>query len=369
MKKTVIVGYGNMGSRYASHIYNGKIKDMSLYGIVCRNPEKQREIINNMPEVKVFPGEEIMLSERDNFDALIITTPHKEHIKTVKRAQRAGLHILCEKPLGITAQECSAVLAGNAEAKMVEAVLFNWRTKEIYRQLHAYLEGRNLGRLHQVVWVANFWYRPEFYHHASKWRISWSGEGGGLLINQCQHLLDMWNWLFGQPCEVFASLGYGEYNHISVDDKISLFLRHENGMWGNLISSSGDSPGACHLEIHGEWGKIVVEDNRCLRIYKNTASTESISKISREINPVIPFAEENREVNQKEDEYVAALQNFADAMELRSAPLAAFSDGQRALEIANSAYLSSWKSTAIPVPCDEEEYCRELKKRAEAEER
>lgn len=363
MKKTVIVGYGNMGSRYASKIYQAEIKDMLLYGIVCRNTERQQEIKRKMPEVKVFPEEESMFREKENFDSLIITTPHKEHIRIVKRAQEAGLHILCEKPLGVTAKECSIVLKDTETAKTVEAVIFNWRAKEIYRQLHEYLASGGLGKLHQVVWIANFWYRPEFYHRVSKWRSSWSGEGGGLLINQCQHLLDMWNWLFGQPCEVSARLGYGEYNHIEVDDKISLFLRHENGMWGNLISSSGDSPGACHLEIHGEWGKIVVEDNRFIRICKNTVSTASVSKMSGEINPVIPFTEESREIEQEEDEYTIILQNFADAMEMREKPLAVFADGQKSLEIANSGYLSSWKHAAVPVPCDQEEYCWELEKR------
>lgn len=358
LKKAVIVGYGNMGGKYAAKIHNGEINGLSLYGILCRNLPGQQVIRENMPGVVIFPDEESMFSESGKFDALIITTPHKEHVRVVKKAQQAGLHILCEKPLGITAKECSTV--SGREKETVNAMVFNWRAREIYRRVHEYINSGKLGRLYQAVWIANFWYRPAYYHKACAWRSSWSGEGGGLLINQSQHLLDMWNWLFGQPCEVSAQIGYGLYSDIQVDDRVSLFFRHENGMWGTFVSSSGDSPGTNRLEIHGELGKLVAEDNRYLTFYQNEVSTEQVSKSSQEMYPKIPFTQERREIEQREDEYRIILQNFADAMEGRAEPLATLSDGLKAIENTNAAYLSDWQHRAIAIPCGEEEYYRAL---------
>lgn len=365
LKKAVIVGYGNMGSKYAAQIYEGAVKDLSLYGILCRNQPGQRAIRENMPEVVIFPDEESMFAAGGDFDALIITTPHKEHVRVVLKAQKAGLHVLCEKPLGVTVKECEALSYGKPEC--VNAMVFNWRARDIYRQLREYIRDGKLGHLTQVVWMANFWYRPAYYHHACGWRSSWSGEGGGLLINQCQHLLDMWNWLFGQPCEVSAQLGYGQYSDIGVDDKASLFFRHENGMWGAFISSSGDAPGTNRLEIHGELGKVVVEDNRFLTICRNETSTTQVSKVSEEMYPKIPYTEERREVEQTENEYTVILQNFADAMEGRAEPLATIVDGRHALENCNAAYLSDWQQKKTAIPCDAEAYDRELLKKIQEE--
>jgi uncharacterized protein YaiE (UPF0345 family) len=149
----------------------------------------------------------------------------------------------------------------------------------------------------------------------------------------------MWNWLFGQPCEVSAQLGYGQYSDIKVDDKASLFFRHENGMWGAFISSSGDSPGTNRLEIHGELGRLVVEDDRFLTIYRNEDSTTQVSKTSEEMYAKIPYTAERREVAQAESEYTIMLRNFADAMEGRAKPLATLSDGklQRGLSVGLAA--------------------------------
>lgn len=360
MKKAVIVGYGNMGSRYADMIYSGGIEGLSLYGILCRNRAGQEKIMAHMPGAVIFPDEESMFGHVADFDAVIITTPHREHVRVVAGAQRAGLHVLCEKPLGISAAEGAAV---TGDRKQVCAMVFNWRAREIYRQVHALLEEQALGRLHTAVWTANFWFRPEYYHRLSSWRSTWKGEGGGLLINQCQHLLDMWNRLFGQPQEVYARIGYGRFCDIEVDDSVTLLFSHKDGMTGTLISSTGDSPGSNRLEIHGEYGKLVVENESGITIYRNQVSTAEVSRNAREPNPVIPFEEDCREILQERDEYAVILQNFADAMHGKTLPLASLSDGLKALETANAAYLSDWQGRRVSIPCRPEEYLRELRER------
>lgn len=367
MKKAVIVGYGNMGGQYADKIYAGEIRGLELYGILCRNPQGKEKIRQRMPHVRIFEDEGSLFGQAAHFDALIITTPHKEHIRVVERAQRAGLSVLCEKPFGITAQECAPAAERARSADHIFAMMFNWRAREVYRQVYDLLRQERLGVLHQAVWTANFWYRPAWYHKASPWRSSWNGEGGGLLINQSQHLMDMWNWLFGQPAKVWARIGYGCYSHIPVDDKGTLFFSHTNGMWGSFITSSGDSPGSNRLEIHGELGKLVVEADRFITMWENAASTAYISRSAKELNPVIPYTVRSWEVKQEKNEYAVVLQNFVNAMEGKEAPLADFDDGLRALENANAAYLSDWQEREIEIPCSRTLYVQELEKRREAE--
>ena len=119
MKKAVIAGYGNMGSKYADRIYKGQIEGLSLFGILCRNPKMQDKIRREMPQVKIFPHEDSMFEAAEEFDALIITTPHREHVRMAEKAKAAGLHVLCEKPLGITALECGRVVDGRKRLEEV----------------------------------------------------------------------------------------------------------------------------------------------------------------------------------------------------------------------------------------------------------
>lgn len=361
MKRAVVLGYGNMGSLYAGKIYRGEIRGMLLYGIVCRNPMHREAIHSEMPEVVIYPDEDSMFRDTGKFDAVIITTPHREHVRAVCRARESGRHVLCEKPLGVAAGECE--LLDHWSGNTICAMVFHWRAKEIYRQTKEILSNGGLGKLHTAVWTANFWYRPEYYHRLSSWRSSWKGEGGGLLINQSQHLLDMWNWLFGQPSEVCARIGYGVYSDIAVDDRISLLFSHRNGMEGTLLSSTGDSPGSNRLEIHGEMGKLILEDEKTLAIYRNKSSTSEVSKSAQEANPVIPFTVEHREVIQETEEYEAVLQNFADAMHGLAEPYAGIPDGRKALEDANASYLSDWRRQPQAIPCDAQEYLRGLQLR------
>lgn len=384
MKRAVILGYGNMGSLYAGKIYRGEIEGLQLYGIVCRNPQRREELSREMPGVVTYGNEEDMFRDSESFDAVIITTPHREHVRAVGRARAAGLHVLCEKPLGVSAGECADGLEepdggmssadtccaeswGSRNQNTVCAMVFHWRAKEIYRQAKKILEEGRLGRLHTAVWTANFWFRPEYYHRLSSWRSSWKGEGGGLLINQCQHSLDMWNWLFGQPSQVYARIGYGVYSDITVDDRVSLLFSHSNGLEGTLLSSTGDSPGSNRLEIHGEMGKLILEDERTLVLCRNERSTSQVSRTARQANPVIPYTEERWEIVQEKEEYEAVLQNFADVMHGKAEPLAGLMDGMRALQNANAAYLSDWKQQTMAIPCSPGEYLRGLMERQEKE--
>ncbi len=367
MKKVVIVGFGGMGSMYANMIYKGQIEGLQLQGILCRNLPGQTRIRETMSEVVIYENEDKMFEHTDDYDALIITTPHKEHVRVVKKAQEAGLHVLCEKPLGIMNAECETVCKDLGNTDLINAMIFNWRARDVYREVKGLLERQEIGKLHHVLWIANFWYRPECYHNMAAWRSSWKGEGGGLLINQSQHLMDMWNWLFGQPDRVFSRMRYGQYSGIEVDDEVTLLFSYDNGVEGTFFSSTGDSPGTNRLEIHGDKGKIVVEDDCRITIYRNEESIAEVSKNATDPYCKIPYTEETREIEQKCNQYITILQNFSDAMHGKAKPLADLIDGLKAIQNTNAAYLADWKKQWLAIPCDSTEYAKALESRINKE--
>lgn len=364
MKKIVIIGYGNMGQRYARMIYEGKIRDLSLRAILCRRLEVKKEIEERLPGVEVLLKEE-QLAELTDYDGVIISTPHKEHVRVAEQVLLLGKHVLCEKPLSIAAGDCFRLRKLAENSNIVFAVMFNWRQRKVYQKVHEYLAEGQLGKLHSAFWIANFWFRPQKYHNLSAWRSSWSGEGGGLTINQCQHLLDIWNWFFGQPDEIYADIRCGRFSNIEVDDQVNLTMNYSNGMTGTLFTSSGDYPGSNHLEIHGELGKLVVEDNARITIYKNEKTTDYVVRNATEINPTIPYTVECMEIVQEREEYEAMLEDFSDAICGNRNPTAGLKEGIEALEVANAAYLSYWKQQKVIIPCDEKEYLDMLRQHLE----
>ena len=245
-------------------------------------------------------------------------------------------------------------------------MIFNWRTRPCYRRIKEIVEEGRLGRISHVIWIANLWYRTPAYHRLGSWRSSWSGEGGGILINQMQHIFDIWLWLFGMPDAVRAAVEFGKFSEIAVDDSADLLFEYENGLRGICITSSGESPGSNHLEIHGSRGKLVA-DRETLKLYENEVSTDEFAGREDGALTGIPFTESEPDLPEAVEEYAAILQNFADHL-LKGAKLTApVGAGLAALEMANGAYLAAWLGRRVEYPVDRELYERLLKQKENAQ--
>ena len=356
MKKIVVVGYGNMGAKYSKLIYNNEINNLSLYGILARNKEKQKIIKELMPNIKIYNDDIELFNDYKNYDGIIITTPHKNHIEFIKKAQELKLNILCEKPLGVTSYECKDVLKENNE---VNGLILNWRKREAYIKLKEILNNNVMGKIHNILWEI-FWYRPLSYHKSASWRSTFEGEGGGLLINQSQHPLAMYIYLFGMPKKVFSNIKYGKYNDIEVDDEVTSLFEHDNDITSTFISSTGDSPGTNKLSINFDFGKIELIDDKKLIIYKNKESIEYVSK--NEKNPFykIPYDIEEINIIKKNDEYIEVLNNFSNALENKEKIDSTFKDGYNTIMLTNAIYLSDFKKRWIDIPINDIEFYNEL---------
>lgn len=363
--RAVVIGYGGMGRQYAKLLAESRVKGMVLSGVCCRNAAGQQKARENFPGIRIYQNVEETFAHAKEFDAVVIVTPHGTHVEIGIKAARAGKYILCDKPAGVTTKEVRELMKVLEEKDISCAMIFNTRMKSAFAAAKEMMDDGSLGTVTRAVWVCNTWYRTPAYHNSAPWRSTWKGEHGGLLINQCQHYLDIWQWLFGMPDELYASLDFGKYNDFAVDDGADIQFFYKGGMHGTFISSSGENPGVNRLEIWGTKGRLCIEDCQMITLDENVmdtvefagVNTEIYGKLDHNLYEIIT----DPPVSGDEGGYCRLFQNFADHI-LKGTPLYAdLSDGLRTLMLANGAYLSAWQEKKISVPIDDVLYARLLK--------
>lgn len=362
--RAVVIGFGGMGSQYARMIYDGSIRGMKLAGICCRNEKGQAQIRSCYPGVVIYQDVDDTFAHQEEFDSVIIVTPHATHVEIGKRAFAAGKHVMCDKPAGVSVKEVSSLLDAQKQAGTSFAMMFNYRVAPAFVKAREMMAGGELGTVTRAVWVCNNWFRTPCYHRSSPWRSSWKGEHGGLLINQCQHYLDVWQWLLGMPDRVDADIDFGKYNDFDVDDSIDLRFLYDNGLRGSFISASGENPGVNRLEIWGTKGMLSIENGDRMIFRENVMETTTFQKVNTEIYGTLKFTEAEMRYSQETSAYQLLLQNFADHL-LNGTPLIADGvEGLRSVELANASYLSAWTGQKIALPMDGELYERMLREKS-----
>lgn len=368
--RAVVIGFGGMGSKYVEMLHEKQVKGMVLAGVCCRNAPGQKVIREKYPEAAVYESVESVFARGEDFDAVVIVTPHNTHVEIGCLAAEAGKHILMDKPAGVSTKEVKHLMEEVEKSGVSFGMIFNTRMKGAFLAAKEFLEHKRLGKITRAVWVCNTWYRSPAYHHSAPWRSTWRGEHGGLLINQCQHFMDIWQWLFGMPDQVYASIDYGKYNDFSVDDCFDLQFFYKNGMRGTFLSASGEHPGTNRLEIWGEKGKLTILEGERLLFDENLVSTDQFART----NEVIYGKPDHRqrELLAQDNtglEYRMIFQKFADHV-LSGRELAADGqDGLNTLMMAGGAYLSSWLEQRVDYPIDDDLYMKFLEEKIREEEK
>ena len=350
-----VIGVGNMGSEYCRMLAAGKCPEILLAAAADLRESQRQWARANLPEnTAVFAsGSELIASGL--CDAVMVCVPHFGHEALTVEALNHGLHVLCEKPAAVTAQSARKMADAAAASGKTLAYMFNQRTNCIYRAIRDALDSGDFGAVKRMSWIITDWYRTQRYYDSGSWRATWSGEGGGVLLNQCPHQLDLLIWLCGMPESVLAVCHEGKWHHIEVEDDVSVYLEFPNGATGTFVASTGDLPGTNRLEIDCEQGKIVCEDGiiRCWHIDGN----------EREIC----FASDNpwyqadatmyaMKTDRKNPQHAGVLNAFAAHL-LRGEPLVAGAeDGVREMMLSNAIHLSGWTGEKISLPPDEEQF-------------
>ena len=371
--RVALVGVGAIGSQYAEMIVSGKVKNMVLACLVARRAEAKvwaATLVNfdgTCP--KVYGSVDEMFTHAEDFDAVLIATPHKTHEEIAIRAFELGKHVLCDKPAGATIGQAGRMTAEAGKYNRMYALIFHQRTLDKFRYIKQILDCGELGDLKRAMIVNSVYFRTAHYHHSGSWRSSWNGEGGGVLINQGAHILDMWQWLLGMPKKIYAQIPFGKYNDFAVDDEATVSMQYENGMTGTIMLTTGEAVGQERFEIVGTKGRILLEGNT-LHIYRYSKdSQEYIATEKVNSGENMRIEEEVINFDKEKNPYTEMLENFAEAVltEDASILIAPGEDGIAQLMLTNGAYYSAWKDMPVMLPLDEEKYEKAFREMCEAE--
>ena len=336
-----IIGLGNMGSNHAKTITAGDVPDMELTAM-CDISETRRDFLKKKyPDIPVFEKAED-LYQSGLVDAVIIATPHYDHPPLAIAAFAAGLHVLSEKPAGVYTKQVLEMNAAAEKSGKIFGIMYNQRTNPIYQKIREFIQTGELGSIKRVNWIITDWYRSQFYHNSCTWRSTWKTEGGGALINQNPHQLDLWQWMFGMPKRIMSHVSFGKYYNIEVEDDVTAFMEYDNGMTGVYITSTGEAPGTNRLEISTDMGLVVVENNK-LSFRRNRTSEREFNKTNTKVfgrpecwDCEIPVDRTGG------PQHKGILQDFAKAI-LNGTPLLAPGyEGVRGLTISNAIHYSAW---------------------------
>lgn len=337
-----IIGIGNIGQVHINQLKSGNAPHVELTAVCDVNPEALKWCDENYPSAKQFTDAEEMMKS-GLIDAVLIATPHYSHSPLAIKAFENGLHVFSEKPSGVYAKQ---VIEMNEAAKKYNKVLtigFMVRLTPAFATIRNLIKSGELGRIKKVIWIVTNWYRRQAYHDSSEWRSTWKGEGGGTIVNQNPHQLDLYNWMFGLPDEVFANVEFGKYYNIEVDDEASAIFKHNNGMIGLYTTATGEAPGTNRLEISADMGKLVFE-NDTLTFWKNEISEREFNRTSEDV--FTPLKNEKSEIPLPKANvwsYAEIVENFALCVLGKAEPIASAEDGLNEVILANSIYTSAWE--------------------------
>lgn len=363
--RTAVIGVGNMGSAHASCIAAGKIEGLTLTALCDTASVRRTYCQEKYPDIPCFDSVEALIAA-NVVDAVIIAVPHPSHAEVATAALEAGMHVLVEKPIDVALSKAEELCDTADRSGRVFAVMLNQRTNPIFRRAREIVQGGLLGELKRTVWIITNWYRTQHYYDSGAWRATWAGEGGGVLLNQAPHNLDLWQWICGMPASISAYCDVARYHRIEVEDDATIFTRYKNGATGVFITSTGEAPGTNRLEITGDRGKLVLEGG-ILKWWRLNESERRVCYESEENFAKIPYEYMEFRPEERETAHAGILQNWANAI-LHGEPL--LSPGRDALgelTISNAAYLSQWTGNVpIDLPMDNSAFDRMLAERAES---
>jgi predicted dehydrogenase len=358
MLRIGVVGLGNIGARHVLTLLGGAAPAMTLTAVASRSgvPDTLK-----LPDSVVWFPDCQSLVDSGLVDAVLIASPSHAHGAMGAAVLSADLHLLMEKPLGVSVAEARQLVAMKKPGQ-VFAVMLNQRFDPAYARMRALIAAGAIGSLRRVNWTMTQWYRPDVYFRVSAWRGTWPGEGGGVLLNQCIHNLDILQWLTGMPSRVRAFAGFGRHHHIDVEDEVTAYLEFGDEATGVVVASTGEAPGINQLDVVGDRGTLRFDGRQITK----QLSGQSVAEHCRETLELFgmpAFSSELEVFDTPVDQHAELLRNFAAAVIDSEALLTPAEEGLKSLELANAMLLSSWVDETVDLPLDAERHSRELVKR------
>ncbi len=357
-----IIGLGNIGRVHARNIQNGLVGDAQL----CAVANQPIETLDDFREQGIACFDDAgKLIDSGEVEAVVVAVPPALHEPIGIRAIESGMHVMIEKPLARHKAEGQRILAALQREDQVIALMMNQRTNPCFLQIKAWMNEGAIGTLQRVCWTTTNWFRPEIYFQTSPWRATWQGEGGGVLMNQATHDIDMLQWLVGMPSSVQAHCSFGKYHDIEVEDEVFAYFEFPNGARGQFVASTGESPGVCRVEIVGDRGTILSDGKEatCIR------TSESVSRYSKTTDEMFGSPDRSTESyasSERVNQHATVLDHFVKAIRGEAELIADASEGIHAIELAGAMIYSTWIDAPVALPLDAAAYEKAIQEKIAA---
>ena len=357
-----LIGLGVMGRQHAETIIIGKIPRAKLTA-VC---DVDRDCLKRFEDqygrgIKQFNNTDAFF-DSGLFDGVIVATYHFDHPPLAIRALNKGLHVLIEKPAGVYTKQVRQMNEVAVSSGKVFAIMFNQRTYPLHKKLKDIIKSGELGPIKRTNYVVTDWYRSQSYYDAGGWRGTWDGEGGGVLLNQCPHQLDLWQWMCGMPSRVRAFCSFGKYHEIDVEDEVTAYVEYPDGATGVFIATTGETPGTNRMEIAGDRGKIVMEDKK-LTFWQTEVSERQFNRTFKGHFGAPEYSKQEIFAEKHVGEHGIVILNWVDAILDQTPLIAKGEEGINSLELSNAMLFSTWQNDWVSLPVDEDLFYRKLQEK------
>lgn len=363
-----VIGAGNQGTAYILDFFDAGRVECAVVSAVCDiNPVKIQNIKDRTKnkDIVYFDDYKKML-DSGICDAVLVEVPHYQHPEIVIECLNRGIHVICEKPAGVYTKQVREMNEVAKKSGAHFAMMFNQRTNCVYRKMKEIIEQGGIGDIMRVNWIITNWFRTQFYYDSGSWRATWAGEGGGVLINQCPHQLDLVQWVVGKlPVKVNGFCKYGKWHDVEVEDEVTAYFEYDNGATGVFITTTGECPGTNRFEVSGTKGKLLVDSETEELIWVKL--DQDLMEFSK--TATSGFAQPNKERIVVETDglnlqHAGIMSNFAKALLGKEDFFVDGEEGINGVELMNAIELSGWRGGAtVTLPLNEDEYLEELNKR------
>jgi len=355
MLKLGVVGVGGIATMHIENVLSGKCHGIEIVACADRKQARRDWIKENVPNAVIFEeGKDLI--ESGICEAVLIAVPHYQHPELTILAFQNNLHVLCEKPAGVyTLQVREMIEEADKHPELTFAMMFNQRTNCVYRKIKEIIDTKEIGELKRINWIVTDWYRTQFYYDSGDWRATWAGEGGGVLLNQDPHQLDLLQWMFGMPVKIHAFCHEAKWHDIEVEDDVTAYMEFENGATGVFVTTTGDAPGTNRLEITGTLGKIECSYNT-IKFWRLKSDEREWCKTAQIGYQTPEISEEVIETDGDNPQHIGVMNAFAKHISDGTPLVADGREGINGLMISNAMYLSSWLGETVELPIDEEKF-------------
>jgi len=344
-----VIGLGNIGQQHIKHIQSNEVKACVITALASRSKSSLADEIG-----ATHFTDYRQLIDSGLCDAVLTATPTMNHLEMGLYALNKGLHVLMEKPLGLSIAQGNELLAA-ASSEQVFGLMLNQRVAPVFAKMKDVIDAGLLGKLQRTHWTMTNWFRPEVYFQVSDWRATWYGEGGGLLLNQCIHNIDIFQWLTGMPVAVNGFCGFGKYHNIEVEDEATAYFEYENGATGVFVGSTGEAPGVNRLDIVGDKGMLSFDGEKLL-LTENSPSTSEFNKTTTDMFGQPDNYQVDITPTKTVNQHAIVINNFVQAILNQEALIAPAEQGIDSLSIANAILWSAWSKERVSFPLDSNGY-------------